>query len=353
MEFLPVTRFRKVLSPVIPPYAELKAMRPLMVSMDLVPLPDQENQTLLDEAAAAGVGLIPVRKVASGGFGDRSDFPGRVLFEMTSICNTRCLMCPQMNLKRKAMHMDMAKYMSVLDEIDAHGVEGLWIYHFGESMTHPRFEDLLAYLGTKKNLGHIWLSTNGILCNERRARLLLDSCLSYLNFSLQALAENTYAAIAPSSPARRILDNLEGLLRMKQGRLGMKPFLRLQIIDQPLTRDEIDPFLRAYHDRCDMISVNALEHTDIGFNQKGIDLRARGERRACTRLSRPDCFVNSDGSVALCDNAYNNEMDVGNVWEQSLHDIWNGPKRREYREKCAQGLLWDREPCAGCTDYDL
>jgi len=140
---------------------------------------------------------------------------------------------------------------------------------------------------------------------------------------------------------------------MKEGRLGQKPFLRLQMIDQPLTRSEIDPFLAAYYDRCDLISVNALEHTGISFNKQGIDLRRRAERSRCTRLSRQDCFVNSDGSVALCDNAFNNEMDVGNVWEESLRDIWNGTKRSEYINKCAKGLLWDTEPCASCTDYDL
>lgn len=353
MEFLPMSRFRKITRGRFPSFSELRTMRPVTVTMDLEVMEEPENVALLDRFAAEGVELFPIRRVVSEARAHRADFPSRVLFEMTSICNARCQMCPQMNLRREMIHMDGTKYKSILDELDYYGLDGLWLYHFGESLTHPQFREIIDYVGAKRNLGCIWLSTNGILMNEGHIRFLLSSALSYLNFSLQSITVENYRKIAPTSPAEKIISNLESLVREKRASLGRKPFFRLQIIEQEHTLREIDPFLRRYFDKCDLISVNMLEHTDLEFNRMSKTLRRREERRRCTRLGRSDCFINSDGSVAVCDNAYNNELDIGNVWKNTVCEIWNGPERRRILQMNESGSLWDVPLCSECTDYDL
>ena len=116
---------------------------------------------------------------------------------------------------------------------------------------------------------------------------------------------------------------------MKSDNIGRKPFFRLQIIEQHSTLQEIDTYLRSFYDKCDLISVNMLEHTDISFNKNSKNLREHKEKNRCARLNRSDCFINSDGTVTICDNAYNNELDIGNVWSNSVYEIWNGPERKK------------------------
>jgi radical SAM protein with 4Fe4S-binding SPASM domain len=258
-----------------------------------------------------------------------------------------------MNLKRELLHIDKDKYMSILDELDSHGLDGLWLYHFGESLTHPDFKEILNYVDTKKDLGYIWLSTNGILANEEKIDILLNSSLSYLNFSLQSISVENYKKIAPTSPADRILKNLNTLIEKKKNSLGVKPFFRLQIIEQEDVLEEIDEYLRKFHDKCDVISVNMLEHTDLNFNRNSKDIRARKEREKCSRLNRSDCFINSDGSVAICDNAYNNQIDIGDIRKSSVYEIWNGPERRQILKMNEDGNIWNVPICSECTDYDL
>ncbi len=354
MEFVDLNRYVNVAPPGrIPPFPELKAIRPVWLTQDLALCREEENLRYARELADAGIRLVPVRRRPPEFDLPRTDFPRRVLFEMTSICNTRCRMCPQVNLKRKAVHMDAAKYLSVLDELDFYGLEGLWLYHFGESLTHPKFRELVDYAGTKKNLGIIWLSTNGILLDASMQDFLLSSCIAYLNFSLQSLSVEKYREIAPKSPAEKILANLESLVDKKRGRLLQKPFFRLQIIEQEWTRDDLDPYLSRFFEHCDLISINMLEHTDLPFNQGGKTLREHRERVKCSRLGRSDCFINSDGTVAVCDNAYNNELDIGSVWENSVHEVWNGPGRKKLLAMNDDGSLWDVPLCSECTDYDL
>ncbi len=322
--------------------------------MELELARDPDNVRYLEELGARGCALFPVQRLpASVGNGHREDFPARVLFEMTSICNAKCRMCPQMNLKRKPVHMDKEKYKSVVDELDLHGIDGLWIYHFGESTVHPDFKELVTHISAKKRLGYIWLSTNGIRMDESMIDFLLGSGVSFLNFSLQSISVEGYRSIAPTSPAETILANLATLIRKKQVGARKKPYFRLQIIEQQSTRNEIDDFLRTYYDKCDLISVNMLEHTDLEFNREGKGLRLRSERKLCKRLGRSDCFINSDGSVTICDNAYNNELDIGSIWNNNVYELWNGDRHKEVLEMNRNGSLWSVPLCSECTDYDL
>jgi len=354
MEFLPMKRFRPNSGTWFPKFSELRHIKPVVMTMDLEVWDDEENIKYLDELADKGLEIFPVRRLTlqHSGF-KRTDFPQRILFEMTSICNAQCQMCPQMNLKRKLVHMDKEKYKSIIDELEQYGLDGLWLYHFGESLTHPNFQEIIEYVKHKQNLGYLWLSTNGILLDEKNIDLLLSSSLSFLNFSLQSISVENYKKIAPTSPAEKIFANLNRLIAKKKQSIGAKPFFRLQMIEQEHTVTEIDAYLQTFYDKCDLISVNMLEHTDLQFNKNSEEFRNRKKRARCNRIDRSDCFINSDGSVAICDNAYNNQMDIGNVWDASVYDIWNGKERQRILSMNGDGSIWDTLLCKECTDYDL
>ncbi len=357
MEFLRMNRFRGSDTHYFPDFSELRTMRPVKVSMDLELGGDPDNIRYLEELAARGYALFPVQRQPAGGNGKGNgrggDFPARVLLEMTSICNARCQMCPQTNLKRKLMHMEKEKYKSIVDELDSFGIEGLWIHHFGESTGHPDFRELVDHVSSKKNLGYIWLSTNGIRMDEAMIDFILRSKISFLNFSLQSISAEGYKRIAPTSPAETILANLNTLIRKKHVGEPEKPFFRLQIIEQQNTKDEVDLFLRTYYDKCDMISVNMLEHTHLAFNKEGAALRQHSEKKRCKRLSRSDFIINSEGTTTICDNAYNNQLDVGNIWHNTVYELWNGYRRKEILEMNHNGSLWSVPLCSECMDYDL
>jgi radical SAM protein with 4Fe4S-binding SPASM domain len=354
MEFLRMKRFIPTGVHYFPEFSELRTMKPVRVSMDLELAKDLDNVRYLKELADRSYALFPVQRLAASGVnGHREDFPSRVLLEMTSICNAKCRMCPQTNLKRKLMHMDKEKYKSIVDELDLHGIEGLWIHHFGESTGHPDFRELVNHVSSKKHLGYIWLSTNGIRMDEPMIDFLLMSGISFLNFSLQSISVEGYKRIAPASPAETILANLHTLIRKKQVGQPKKPYFRLQIIEQQNTRNEIDDFLRRYYDKCDLISVNMLEHTDLEFNKGGASLRQHSEKKLCKRLGRSDFIINSDGTTTICDNAYNNQLDIGSIWDNKVHELWNGRRRKEILDMNRDGSLWSVPLCSECMDYDL
>jgi radical SAM protein with 4Fe4S-binding SPASM domain len=248
------------------------------------------------------------------------------------------------------MDMEAGEYCRQIDELNTYGIDGLWLYHLGESILHPQFPEILDHVCAKSNLGEVWLSTNGQAFDDGLADMVMQSDIDYLNFSMNAVTEATYRTVS-NGDFHRVQNNLEYLYMVHER--GNKPILRAQMIEQTSTQHEVDLFIEAHIDRADIVSVNQLEYAGLKGNKDGMELRTRPPLTTCTRVSRGDCFIMSDGDVTLCDAAFNGEILLGNIHKKKLYDIWNGPERKAILALNQIGEMWRMPFCRGCTDYDL
>jgi hypothetical protein len=356
MELVDVRRLARSPGGRAPSYREARGLAPVLVDDLLRPLQGADNLDLARGYAARGLGWVPVRRVPQDGRPADPGFPSRVLLELTSRCNLRCAMCPRNILKRPEMDMSAGLARRVIDELDAGGISGLWLYNIGESMLHPDFRSLLAYAGGKRRLGSLWLSTNAQELLPENLDSVLTSGLTFLNVSVNAATAGTYRRVSPGGDYARVLENLERLRAAKKSR-GMEdspPWLRLQIIDQPLASGEIDAFLSEFGGLGDVLSVNLLEafSQNVAANVEHARGRPRSGKR-CRRLDRGDCFIFSDAEVAFCDTDFNHELSIGSVRDRSVREIWSGEERRRYLALNDSGSLGEIPLCRSCLDYDL
>lgn len=356
MELVHLGRYLDVKDPSLHSFKELRKMPPVWFTHDMRLCDDPENLAYAKQLAGQGYAVVCIRRRPPVvNFVDRTKFPRRILFEMTSKCNFLCRMCPQQSLVRPRMDMAPELYCKVIDEIDRYGIEGLWLYHLGESLLHPAFRQIVDYVGRKKNLGVIWMSTNGQYFTEENIRCVLRSNIDYVNFSAHAVTEEAYKKVAPQGDFNIVQGNLEKFYELK-GDISSgprKPFLHCQMIEQEPTKHEVDAFIERHYKRAEIVSINMLEYVHFSNNSFGMKQRERKPLRHCTRVGRGDCFIFSNGHVTLCDFSYNGEIFLGDVNEQSLFDIWNGEKRRHILELNEEGKMADMEFCRGCTDYDI
>lgn len=355
MEFTDLSRYLKVKNPSLLPFEKLRTMKPLWMTQELALVEEPDNLDYARTLAAEGTVLVPIRKrPPHTAYGDRETFPRRVIFEMTSRCNFLCRMCPQQNLKRPRMDMTGELYRRVIDEIDQHGVEGLWLYHLGESLLHPEFRENIRHISSKNNLGVIWMSTNGQYFTEENIRTVLGSNIDYINFSAHAVTEETYKTVASQGDFKTVQANLEKFYELKgTNDLPRKPFLHCQMIEQETTKHEVDAFLKHHYKRADIVSINMLEYVNLPNNAFGLAQRKRKPLTSCLRVSRNDCFICSNGHVTLCDAAYNGEIYLGDVNERPLFEIWNGSERKRILDLNQRGRMAEVEFCRTCTDYDI
>lgn len=356
MEFVNLSKYAVVENPKIPLFSELRKMPPVWMTSDLRIADDPDNLLYVKELAGKGIDLAPIRRRPSfDKYAQRTDFPRRILFEMTSRCNCLCRMCPQQNLKRPQMDMDGGLYRSIMDEIDSHGVESFLMFQFGEPLLHPEFKKILEHINSKKNLGMIWFSTNGNAFSEENIRMVLNSNIGYINFSAHAVTEATYKTVVPKGDFRAVQSNLEKFYELKEAKgLPVKPFFHCQMIEQETTKHEVDAFIKKHYKRADVVSVNMLEHvTSVQNNRFGLQQRERRELSSCSRVSRNDCLIFSNGDVTLCDAAYNAEICLGNVHKKTISEIWNGEERKRILQLNKEGRMREIEFCRTCADYDI
>jgi len=355
MEFTDLSRYMNVDNRTVLNFEKLRTMKPVWMTQNLTIVDEVDNVEYAKMLANLGIVLVPIRKrPPCTAYTDRETFPRRVIFEMTSRCNFLCRMCPQQNLKRPRMDMAGELYRRVIDEIDRYGVEGLWLYHLGESLLHPEFRENIRHISTKKNLGVIWMSTNGQYFTEENIRTVLGSNIDYINFSVHAVTEETYKTVASQGDFKTVLANLEKFYELKgTNDLPRKPFLHCQMIEQETTKHEVDAFLKRHYQRADIVSINMLEYVNLPNNAFGLAQRERKPLTSCLRVSRNDCFICSNGYVTLCDAAYNGEIYLGNVNEGPLFEIWNGAERKRILDLNRQGRMAEVEFCRSCTDHDI
>ncbi len=355
MEFVDLSRYIKIENPIISPFSELKKIKPVWLTSELKLVDEPENMSYAKELADKSMAVVPIRKKPhTDKYLNRESFPRRILFEMTSNCNFHCRMCPQRNFKRPLVNMPADLYCKVIDEIDKYGVEGIWLYHIGESLLHPEFKRIIEHIKNKKNLGLIWLSTNGQLFTEDKIKTVLNSNINYINFSAHATTEETYNKVDTGGDFETVQRNLKRLYELKgTDNLPRKPFIHCQMIEQEVTKHEVDAFIKKHYQKADIVSINMLEYANLPNNKFGLVQRERKLLTNCTRVSRNDGFIFSNGIVTLCDAAYNGEIDLGNVNKQTLYEIWNGPERQKVLKLNKNGRMHEMEFCRSCTDYDI
>lgn len=340
----------------IPTYQEAKNLEPVVVD-DLFRLyASEENhdryQSYIDQKFA----IVPVRRRAEKGAISTDSFPRRILLEITSNCNLRCTMCPRNALTRPKLHMAKELIFRCIDEMDQAGIEGLWLYNLGEALLHPDISEIIRTCGEKKRLGSLWISTNGHYLPDKMIDMLINSSLTFINYSLNSMSQESYELVSPSASYAQLVKNLEKFYQRKRelGKMGTPPWLRVQMIDQPQVVSEIDQFLKAYAPRSEMVSINLLEafSQEVAQNVSYAQERKRNTvKKICKRVQRGDCFIFSNGEVSFCDTDFNGIQSLGNISSMSIREVWsNFANIQKINE---QGRINELPLCSSCLDWDL
>ncbi len=339
----------------IPTYEEAKTLQPVIVD-DLFCLnKDQDNvdryQSYIDKKFL----VVPVRRKTARTTERTNAFPARVLLEITSKCNLACTMCPRNALTRPKLHMSKELVLRCIDELDSVGIEGLWLYNLGEALLHPSIVEILDYCSTTKGLGSVSISNNGQYIPDQAIDALINSNLTFINYSLNSMSAESYALVSPSASYEQLVKNLEKLYQRKNelGKIGSPPWLRVQMIDQPQVVSEIDLFLKQYAPRSEMVSINLLEafSQEVSQNVSYAKERERTSKKICKRVQRGDCFIFSNGEVSFCDTDFNGKQSLGNVSSSSIQDVWS--KFGNIQKLNEEGRIDELPLCKTCLDWDL
>lgn len=245
--------------------------------------------------------------------------------ELTNYCNSRCTMCPREYLQRPFGYISCLEATNIINQAVALGVKTVKPQWYGESLLHPNYLDLIAYI---KRLGlRVIITTNGVLMTRERADELLRLGADRINFSIDSANKNDYEEIRRGLSFETVKSNLEYLYRRKK-ETGAKTFIQIDsVCHEKYNRAEME---QVFSGMCDNIVTNALSGTPTGG-------------KVCLHKVYDRLVVAWNGKCYLCCHDWLGEYEIGDSNINTLAEIWSGEKRQEYLKN-----LSNLEICLKC-----
>ncbi|MFA5266235.1 MAG: radical SAM protein [Opitutaceae bacterium] len=290
--------------------------------------------------------------------------PDCLFFNVTSICNAKCVFCAYRLVDHPTGIMDFAVFKKAIDEYAALG-GGVVSFTptLGEALVDPGLMEKIRYAVGLKGISKTYFYSNGILLGRNDAyKRLIDSGLHEMHLSTTAMDPEIYKEIYGVAAYETFRDGLSKLLaynREKGEPLTIiiqfrSPLLPEQTMALPDFQRVIKPFLSP---KVIVKFMMTYDNWGGAITEKDMvgAMRLRRVPRmksiACERVY--DAMILFDGSVRLCacrvkDTEFD-DLVVGNIKEAPLHDILNGDAAREVRGSFSRNEL--RSVCRNCSFY--
>jgi MoaA/NifB/PqqE/SkfB family radical SAM enzyme len=169
--------------------------------------------------------------------------PQKVTIETTSVCNIRCVMCPQaIGLVRRAKHLPesivekLRPSLATARYFELHGI--------GEPLLSPAFWRIVALLRELNPTADAIVNTNLVVLTDKMLADLAASTLTLINVSLDAATPETYRKIRGEDFAK-VTSNIRRLvaaLRARQGARNTKLAMNMTVMKENLA--EVPAFVR-------------------------------------------------------------------------------------------------------------
>jgi radical SAM protein with 4Fe4S-binding SPASM domain len=317
------------------------------------------------------------------------DMPAELYIETTNRCNLRCKTCPQFfGMQEAFSDLTAERVERILGQFP--GVRRVVLHGIGEPLLN---RDLPRIIGLVKARGaHTLFNTNGLLLRWRAAEALVRAGLDEVRVSIDSASPETYRVVLGADGFGRIIDNLRALNAVKRRLASASPRVSLWITGMRANVLELPSLVRVAHEvgvkdvylqrlvysgRGLAVSEQALfgaaaepelaavREAEELAGALGVALRGSGEAsagasvagdanqaayRACRRPWTLT-YVTANGNVLPCciapfTGAHYDGIVLGNIFEQSAEEIWNGPRYRRWRRAMLQGT--PPEACARC-----
>ena len=289
---------------------------------------------------------------------------GTLFFSVSSICNAKCVFCAYKDGKGPKGNMPFETFKRAADEYAGMGGKVIsFTPTVGDPLVDPGLLEKVRYAVNLPGIENVQFYTNGIaLAKKDLYRKLVDSGIREIRLSMAETEREGYNRIYGVQAYDVMIDGVHKLLQYNRER-GEPVLISINfrsgkgpqdVLDSPDFKWYIQPYLsgRVMYD-----FIN--DYDNWGGIIKKEHLEGVMKLRRIPRMKRMPCIKTFDlmvlfnGAVRLCACRFQDtefdELVVGNIHEQSLHDIYYGEKVAALREAFVMNNL--PPVCATCSLY--
>lgn len=311
-----------------------------------------EQYSAGDEACASDLYQASLLCLYANFSHDRSfRYLNRVNFEITSLCNLRCKYCNFQSGKRQP-YLNPETYGIILEELaqKVPHLARLGLYTSGESLLHPKFEEILGITRRIKEAYPefrplTYLHTNGMLWTpERNDRILATGALDQVTWSIDGADKESFEEMRRGACFETVMNHFNYFLEHRPANVKavVNRLLDAGSAARPLCAEMASAYRAAD-------AVNTIE-------PKQANTRAPAESQ--TRWAgRCDGFceypfhtvvVTTDARMILCCFDYNALNAFGDVERDGFEATYYGEARRNLLQRMADQKRGTISGCRTC-----
>lgn len=275
--------------------------------------------------------------------------PYYYIIDICNVCNLRCPLCPTGNttIARKQAMLSLAQYKELFDKVKEFALV-VSFYNHGEPLLNPDVFSIIEH--THSNRVGTNISSNFNWPQPVEINDFIRSGLDYVTVSLDGVTQESYQQYRVRGDIAEVLDNLKRLLSAKKALKSKTPFVEWQFIVFKHNEHEVDQARKLASE----LGVDLLRFISPGVppedmhnlelqekwmprnplywerNPRLVEERGYVFDRACFYLYR-SMFIYPGGGVTPCCFAHDERQDFGDLYCNSVAEIWNNKAYRSAR----------------------
>lgn len=264
-----------------------------------------------------------------------SDYPQLVDLELASVCNLKCPMCytisPEFRKKVNTKLMDFELFKRVIDEIGGK-VPALRLSLRGEATLHKQFIECIAY-AKQSGIKEVSTLTHGGKLTPEFFKKMVDAGIDWITISIDGVDE-TYEKIRKPIKFDEILGIVKNIKKYKDEHGLHRPVIKIQGI-WPAIQENPEKYYDTFAPYVDLVAFNPL----IDYLGKDEDIVYVDEFTCPQQYQR--LVIGADGLVMKCSNDEENQEVIGDVNQETVHQVWHGENMKKVRQmhQQKQGFL--------------
>lgn len=195
----------------------------------------------------------------------------------------------------------------------------------------------------------IHFNTNAQLLDENMAKKLLNTNITRMNFSIDAITEETYKKIRIGLDFNRVISNIMRFIELRD-KLGLElPIIRVSFLLQEINKHELEAWKEYWVNIADYISVQRYVPISPFEDERSVAISSApiSGKQTCS-YPFESLFMHGNGLVVPCASHRAKHIAVGNIYEKSLYEIWHSKAMQELRNAHINGDLSCTKLCDTC-----
>jgi radical SAM protein with 4Fe4S-binding SPASM domain len=276
-------------------------------------------------------------------------------------CNFKCNYCTfSVGLEKRGfisdkVSMDFELYKKCIDDMAnfPQKIKTLRFVGMGEPLLHKDIAKMIEYAFLKNIANKVEILTNGSLLTKEMSDALIKAGLSRLLISIQGTTKEKYKEVSKIDiDFEKFVENLKYFFEHKGDAK-----LHIKIIDYALENKEDEKkFYEIFGEICDTIGIEHAGPIFPGVNYNSV---LEGKEAVTTQFGLPisevkicpqpffHMQINPDGKVVPCYSLYY-PIILGECNKESVYEIWNSKKYKDFRRKMLNGTENVCEICKNC-----